>query len=58
LYKQQVDKVHRGEPKDLEGVTSPPRPRGLHPMGALACTDPSKEIYQPSKTQQNAQKVQ
>jgi hypothetical protein len=35
---QRSYKAHRREHKDLKGVTTPSRPQGLQPTGALACT--------------------
>jgi hypothetical protein len=42
--------------KGLEGVTTPPRPRGLHPTAALARTHRKKSTNS-QKTWQNAQKI-
>jgi hypothetical protein len=43
-----INEIHGGKYKDLEGVTTPLRTRGLHPTGALARTC-QKQIYDLSK---------
>jgi hypothetical protein len=34
MYKGQVNDIYRGKHEGLEGVATPPRPRGLHPTVA------------------------
>jgi hypothetical protein len=41
---EQINEIHRGKHKDLKGVTTPSRPRGLHMTGALT-RNHRKQIY-------------